>query len=50
MTNPIAQIAEREFGDNEFMIRVKKNITVFGGHFTPKDTKQHFKKAKEAFE
>jgi len=47
--NPIQQISEREFEDNEFKAGFKEGHFQMYGTFRKKDIKQHFQKARDIF-
>jgi len=49
MTNPIKEIADREFPDHEFKAGFKQGDFMFCGRTKVKDLKEHFRKAKEVF-
>ena len=51
MTNPIAEIADREFGSNEIMLGFKKaKLTQIAGQTKASNWQQHFKKVMKTLE
>ena len=47
MNKTIQNIAERKFGNNEFIFNFKKaKLTGMAGHFTKRDVKEHFMRLK----
>jgi len=49
MNKPIQQIAEREFGDNDLMVGIKKGKLMLAGTFIKKDIKEHQERLKRLF-